>query len=357
MRFIPLNCIRSGQVLASDLIIDPNRLMLRKGITLTPSMVSRIRLLGFQGVYIEDDISRDIEVANVISDELKYKAKKEVRSLFMSMEHNMYNKTAKHIDMLSNIVANIVDELLNNKNVMINMVDLRSYDDYTYSHSISVAILAVMIGTVLGLNKKALNELGMGALVHDIGKVFIDKEIINKPGKLTIEEFTEIKKHSYMGYDYLNLNSNIPKSVKYAVLMHHEKFNGSGYPSGLSGNAIHLFGRIICVADVYDALTSDRPYRPALLPSDAVEYIMSGYSAMFEPMIVDAFTKKVAAYPIGTCVKLSNNDVAIVVNNYESACLRPKVRLLHDNKPTNDYIDLAHDHASLNITIKEIINL
>ena len=108
---------------------------------------------------------------------------------------------------------------------------------------------------------------------------------------------------------------------------------------------------------VYDALTSDRPYRSAMLPSDAIEYIMSGYNTMFEPTVVNALTKKVAPYPIGTCIRLSNDDIAIVVNNYESSCLRPKVRLLYNNKPTDNYIDLAHDHFSLNITIKEVLNL
>ena len=249
MRFIPLNCMRAGQVLAVDLIADRNQMMLRRGVSLTQSLISKIRLLGFQGVYIEDDISKDIQFVNVISDELRYKAKKEIRSLFISMEHPLDKKTQPHIEMLGNIISNIVDELLYNRNVMINMVDLRTYDDYTFSHSINVALLSVMIGTVLGLHKKALNELAMGALVHDIGKVFIDKKIINKPDRLTPGEFEELKKHSLMGFNYLSSNVNISKSAKAAVLTHHEKYDGKGYPNGLSGNEIHLFGRIVCVAE------------------------------------------------------------------------------------------------------------
>lgn len=210
---------------------------------------------------------------------------------------------------------------------------------------------------MLGLSRKALNDLAMGALVHDIGKVFIDKKIINKAAKLTPEEFEEIKKHSTLGFNYICSNSKIPEEARSSVLMHHEQYNGNGYPAGISGEEISLFGRIVCVADVYDALTSDRPYRPAMLPSDAVEYIMSGYNTHFEPKIVDAFTKKVAAYPVGTCVKLSSGDVGIVVKNFESSCLRPKIRLLHENKPTNDFIDLTHDRTSYNITIKGIVNL
>jgi HD-GYP domain-containing protein (c-di-GMP phosphodiesterase class II) len=312
--------------------------------------------MGFQGVYIDDDISRDIQVVNTISDELKYRARREIKSLFVSVEQNSKSKTATHMDNLGNYISEMVDELLYNRNVMVNVIDIRTYDDYTFSHSINVAVLSIVIGTVLGMGRKTLHDLAMGALVHDIGKVFVDKKIINKATKLTTEEFNEIKKHSQMGFNYICSNSKIPEDARSAVLMHHEQYNGNGYPAGLSGNDIHIFGRIICVADVYDALTSDRPYRGAMLPSDAIEYIMSGYNTLFEPSIVEAFTKKVAPYPVGTCVKLSSGVLGIVVKNFESSCLRPKIRIIQDNKPTNEFIDLAHDRTALNVTIKELVN-
>jgi HD-GYP domain-containing protein (c-di-GMP phosphodiesterase class II) len=356
MRFIPSNCLRIDQTLASDLVLDRNRILLRRGVALTQSMISKIRQLGFQGVYIDDDISRDIMVADIISDELKYKAKKEIRSLFVSVEQNIQFKTSSHIDALGKVITGIVDELLYNRHVMVNIVDLRTYDDYTYSHSINVSVLAVVLGSVLGMDRKTLNDLAMGALIHDIGKVFIDKRIINKASKLTLDEFEEIKKHSLKGYTYLCSNSSIPENSKCGVLAHHEQFNGEGYPYGLAGEEINLFGRIICVADVYDALISDRPYRRAMLPSDAMEYIMSGYNTMFDPRIVEAFTRKVAPYPVGTCVRLSSGITGIVVKNFESACLRPKLRVIRDNKPTNEFMDLAHDRDTLNVTIKEIVN-
>ena len=356
MRFIPSNCLRSDQVLAADLVLDKSRIMLRKGVSLTPALITKIRYMGFQGVYIDDDISKDIEVVNIISDELKYRARREIKSLFVSVEHNMKTKTASHMENLSSYITEMVDELLYNRHVMVNVVDIRTYDDYTFSHSINVAVLAIVIGTVLGMSRQKLNDLAMGALVHDIGKVFIDKKIINKTGKLTPEEFEEIKKHSLIGFNYICSSGKIPEEARYSVLMHHEQYNGNGYPSGLSGNDIHLFGRIVCVADVYDALTSDRPYRRAMLPSDAIEYIMSGYNTHFEPKIVEAFTKKVAPYPVGTCVRLSSGVTGIVVQNYESSCLRPKIRIIQNDKPTNEFIDLAHDRSVLNVTIKELVN-
>ena len=125
---------------------------------------------------------------------------------------------------------------------------------------------------------------------------------------------------------------------------------------GIAGEDIHEFGRIISVADVYDALTSDRPYRGAMLPSDAIEYIMAGYGTMFDPTIVKAITQKVAPYPIGTCVRLSTGQEAIVVKNYEATSLRPLVRVIKDGKPSSECINLTSDRSSLSITIKEIIH-
>ncbi|MCK5129560.1 MAG: HD-GYP domain-containing protein [Clostridiales bacterium] len=357
MRYIPANCLQAGQILASNISISKKRILLRKGVALTSSVIKKIEQLGLQGVYIDDDISRDIEVSNVISDELKYKAKKGVTSFFLSAEQEMTQKTDKYLSTIKRTITDIVDEVQRNANVKVNIVDLRTYDDYTFSHSINVAVLSVVVGTVLGLDKKKLNELALGALIHDIGKVFYDKNIINKPGKLTPEEYEDIKRHSERGYNYLYSSISIPLSSKLAVLTHHEQFDGNGYPNRISAENIHLFGRIISVVDVYDALTSDRSYRKAMLPSQAFEYVLSGYNTMFDPVIVEAFIKKVAFYPVGTCVRLSSGVEGIVVENFESSYLRPLIRVIVDKKVTNERIDLAHDASTLNITIAEIIDI
>ena len=269
----------------------------------------------------------------------------------------MTSSARKHIKNINSLAKDIVDEILCNRNTMINLVDLRTFDDYTYSHSLNVTVLSVVLGTALKLSRDTIYELAIGALIHDTGKMFIEKKILNKPGKLSIEEFAEIKKHSELGFQYLFNNADIPENAKIAALHHHEQYNGNGYPNGLAGGEISLFGRIITAADVYDALSSDRPYRKAMLPSDAVEYIMGGYGSMFDPDIVKVFIKKVAPYPIGTCVRLSSGDMGIVIKNYEETSLRPIVKLIINNKPTNKTIDLSNDRSSLSITVKEIVNL
>ena len=204
-----------------------------------------------------------------------------------------------------------------------------------------------------------LIRLGLGAIMHDIGKVFIDKKILNKPGKLTVEEFNVIKKHSELGYEYIRERFSLPAMSSRAVVDHHEKYDGSGYPNGRKKDDISVFGRIIAVSDVYDALSSERYYRPAVNPSESMEYIMSGSGTLFDPKIVELFLRKIAPYPVGTMVRLSNNWIAIVVENYEAVCLRPKVRVVkQDDKNVTPFdISLCEDSKYYNITIEGVVNL
>ena len=357
MRYVPTTHLKPGYILATNLIFSHGLILLRKGKTLTPSLIRKISFLGYQGLYIEDELSKGLEISDVISSDLRARTRSELQRLFYNVENNITSNVKKHISKVRLLAKDIVDEILNNHHAVINIIDLRTFDDYTYCHSLNVTVLSVVLATALGLDKGTVYELAIGALIHDTGKMFVEKNILNKPGKLTSEEFEAIKKHSVLGYQYLCGNPNIPKDSRLAILHHHEQYNGNGYPDGLSNENIHLFGRIISVADVYDALTSDRPYRKAMLPSDAIEYIMAGYNTMFDPTVVKTLTKKVAPYPVGTCIRLSTGETGIVVKNYESTSMRPMVKLFVDNKPSDKYIDLAHDRSTFNITVKEIINL
>lgn len=358
MRYITTDNLKPGHRLANNLALYNNKaLLLRRGKELTPALIRKISALGYQGLYIEDELSQGLEITDVISSDLRRKTRCELQLLFLNVSTNTTGNIKKHFNTLKTLSKKIVDEVLRNRTTMVNLVDLRAYDDYTYSHSLNVAVLSIIIGMALKLNHDTIQELAIGALIHDIGKMRVDKSILNKPGKLTPEEFEHMKQHSLLGYEYLLNNTDISEKSKLATLYHHERLDGKGYPEGLAGEDIPLYSRIISVADVYDALTSDRPYRKAMLPSDAIEYIMGGYGTAFDPRIVDAITRKVAPYPIGTCVRLSNDEIGIVVKNYENTSLRPVVKLIKDNKPTDKVLDLTHDRSCLHITVKEIINL
>ena len=355
MRFVPTNCMREGMELAKTLYGRNSELLLNCGMVLDQNYINSIKRLKYPGVYINDDLSKDIEVVNVISDNLRNETISGIKKIYVMAEKSG-SQIAKESD-LTDQIGDIVEELLENKGMMVNMIDLKCFDNYTYSHSVNVAVFSIIVGIALGLKKEMLVRLGLGALMHDIGKVFIDKEIVNKPAALTNEEFAEMKKHLELGYQYVKEKYNLPALSCAAIIDHHEKYDGSGYPNGKQKEDISLFGRIIAVSDVYDALTSERPYREAMDPSESMEYIMSGVDTLFDSEIVHIFMHKVAPYPIGMMVELSNNWSAIVVENFEEFCLRPKVRIFEKEgihvAPFD--ISLKDDMNYRNVTIRGIV--
>lgn len=356
MRFIPTFCLKEGMLLAKNLYNENGNLLLKKGLNIKKEYIEKIIDLGVQGIYVEDDISRDIKIESAINDELRLKSVQGIKNMFINIEKNK-GTSKSDINQVGLLVENIVDDLVDNKNLMVNMIDIKLFDDYTFFHSVNVAVLSIIMGIALDLNKQELYKLGMGALLHDIGKVFISKEILNKKGKLTTEEFNKMKLHPLEGYKYIKSKFDLPIKSYIAILEHHEKYDGTGYPNKKVGDNISLFGRIISIADVYDALTSDRYYRKAWLPSDVMEYIMGGAGSHFDFDLVNLFVKKVAAYPLGTCVKLNNELVGIVVENYSDACTRPKIKLLNSNNEDPVYIDLRYDFSSRNLTIVDVVGI
>ena len=351
MRFVPTFCLRNGMILGDNLFGANGELMLSKDTVLNDTYIGAIRNLNFNGLYVEDDLSKDIFIASVINERLRAQSVKSIKEVFIFSEESSPNTKLKFKEAQQQIEA-IVDELLHNKNMMINMIDMKVFDDYTYFHSVNVAVLSIVLGVALGLGRKDLCNLGFGALLHDIGKVFIKKEILNKNGILNDEEFNEIKKHSSLGCDYIRKGYGVTAASYVGILDHHEKYEGGGYPNNIKGDAISLFGRIIALADVYDALTSDRPYRKALVPSEVMEYVMGNSTTLFDPELVSIFVRKIAPYPVGTCVLLSNGSIGIVIENFESFCLRPKIRIFREQEMSiTPYEILLADHEFLNITI------
>lgn len=356
MRYIPTLCLREGMVLAKSLYGNDGRLLLRHGQKLKQSHISHLERSGLQGVYITDKLSEEIEIKTVIDDELRISAAKAVRDIYVqSLTTGISRNMA---DDAKEIVHNIVEEIIENRNIIVNMIDLKSYDNYTYYHSVNVGVLSMVVGVALGLNYSSLYKLGFGALLHDIGKVFVDRDIIDKPGSLTPEEFAEVKKHPALGYRYLiNAELDLPPSGLIGVLQHHERIDGSGYPDGISGADISKFSRIIAIADVFDAMISDRPYRQGMMPSEVMEFLMGGAGKLFDSELVSVFTRKVAAYPLGTCVQLSNGLTAIVVENFEDCCLRPKVKAISNDDSEPVYFDLRNDRSLSNLTITGVVKM
>lgn len=240
-------------------------------------------------------------------------------------------------------VANeLVNEIIQAPDAIVNLVDIKSFDDYTFTHNINVATLSILIGQVMKISKDDLQELGTGALLHDVGKLKVSLAILNKDGKLTDAEFAEMKRHPAYGYEILCKSSDISERSRMVALQHHEKFQGGGYPKFLKGRDISMFARIAAIADVYDALTTDRPYRVAMSPYDAIKIIMSGVDTQFDPEILQHFIKRFSLYPNGSLVKLSDGSIGMVLKINQSAVLRPTIKILRnaDGKVTKGRVEL-----------------
>lgn len=355
MRYIPAFCLREGMTLARNLYGINGTLLLRRGQKLDLHHITHITHLGFQGVYIFDSLSEGIEIQNVVSDELRISAEKTICQIFEeTMETGISEETAAKAE---NTVQKITEEIIASQDLMVNMIDIKTYDNYTYCHSANVGILSIVLGVALGLNRVQLYKLGMSAMLHDIGKVFIDRDIIDKKARLTNDEFLEVKKHPSLGYRYLKKTDyRLPPVSLNGILQHHERIDGSGYPYGLAEDEISMYGRIISIADVFDAMTSDRPYRAAMAPSEVMEYLMGSAGTLFDADYVYLFTRKVAAFPLGTCVLLSNGLRAIVTENYSDCCLRPKVKIIN-NSEIPVYCDLKNDRELTDVTILRVIKM
>lgn len=356
MIFVPTSSLKPGMVVAKTIVssYDASPLpLVTKGLVLTNCIIRRLEERRLSGCYIDTEFTRDIEPGDVIGPMLKKKALSGIRKVFEEVTFTR-KISIDNLSLVTEIAKELVLQILQNDEILIDFLDLQNYDDYTYRHCLSVAIFSVAIGHKLGYNTSLLMDLATGALLHDIGKTEFPIELINKPGRLSEEEFAQIKLHPELAVERLRNGSSISNVVLNGILSHHERFNGTGYPRGLSGYDIPVYGRILAVADVYDALTSIRPYRKAWFPDEAIDYLIKYKGIHFDPEIIDAFLTIVVPYPNGTMVELSNGCPAIVIRNNENK-MRPLVRMFNvdDDIPFRE-VDLMNDERFADIFITNL---
>lgn len=328
MRRVNIESIQMGLKLARTIFSSDGGVLLAQGVELKESYIERLRNHGINEIYLEDEISVDIEVDDVVEAETRNEAVVLVKKM-MSSYH--FSPTVD-VEEVKIMVNKLLDELLGNGDILYNLSEIKSVDDYTFEHSVNVCILSLITGIGLGFDLQKLRELGVGAMLHDIGKLCIPREILKKPSQLTVEEFEEIKKHTILGYELLKKSDRVDLTSAYIAFGHHERFDGSGYPLQLKNENIQINARIVAVADVYDALTSDRVYRKKLKPNEVYEYITSLGVNHFDPRVIENFVKYVTIYPIGTGVLLNSRERGIVVRDNRSMPTRPVVRIVYDDR-------------------------
>jgi putative nucleotidyltransferase with HDIG domain len=257
------------------------------------------------------------------------------------------------------VVSNVVDSVLRNSNALVFLSQLRGRDEYTSRHSISVCALSVAFGHFLGLEKERLQCLGVGGLLHDIGKMKIPLEVLKKPGKLTAPEYEQIKKHVEYGLIALSEAKDVPEQSLQVVAEHHERSNGSGYPSHLDGTQITLFGAIAAIVDVYDAITTDRTYRKRMTPHEAIRSMFQWGDPDFKKELLQMFIRCMGIYPAGSLVQINHSQVGVVVAANPWHALKPTILLVLDENrleySSPKTIDLAGDGME-KLTITSVLD-
>ena len=242
----------------------------------------------------------------------------------------MFNETrmgkALDVRQAMPVVQEITASVARNSGALISLARLKTADDYTYMHSVAVCALMIALGHQLGLSAEETRQAGIAGLLHDIGKMAVPADILNKPGKLTDDEFTSVKKHAQAGHAILRGVDGIGDAALDVSLHHHEKIDGSGYPFNLKGNQISMVAKMGAVCDVYDAITSNRPYKPGWEPGHSVKR-MANNQGHFDETILEAFIKSVGIFPTGSCVVMQSGKVGIVIDQHPGSLLTPKVKV------------------------------
>lgn len=298
-----------------------------------------------QRVGVEQEAERAIKICE--------HAKQAVATMFHEAR---MGKALSGNDALS-IVEEISHSVSRNPGALISLARLKNKDDYTYMHSVAVCALMVSLANQLELDTQQVRQAGLAGLVHDIGKMMIPTEILNKPGKLTDTEFTMIKNHPGEGHKLLLEGSDISDVALDVCLHHHEKIDGSGYPEGLKDEQISQYAKMGAVCDVYDAITSNRPYKNGWEPADSLRKMSDWCPRHFDRVVFEAFVKSVGIYPVGSLIRLESNRLAVVIKQSEKSLLTPIVKIFFsirsDCHIPVEIVDLSKSHCREKIVSHE----
>lgn len=255
------------------------------------------------------------------------------------------------------LVQDITESVTRNPGALISLARLKSADDYTYMHSVAVCAMMVALSRKLGLDEEETRLCGIAGLMHDIGKVSMPMDLLNKPGKLTNEEFSIIKGHPLEGHKLLLAASDTPSVVLDVCLHHHEKIDGTGYPYGLKGEDISLHAKMGAICDVYDAITSNRPYKSGWDPAESIQKMAQWTTGHLDPIIFQAFVKSIGIYPVGSLVRMTSGRLGIVIDQTEKSLTTPIIKIFFSTKSgvriPPQLIDLSKDNESDRIQCRE----
>ena len=276
----------------------------------------------------------------MLNESIRKRVGEGIQYLFNDTDNESFTETT------NNISDDLMNTIMQNDAVAVDVSMLKVSDEYTFKHSVDVATIAMVIAKKYGLSRQEIHEIGTAGLLHDVGKSQVPLEVLNKPGRLSDQEFNVMKQHTTFGYWILEEKHQFSRGIMEGVLQHHEKAHGNGYPNGLTADRIHLYAKIISVADIYDALVTDRPYKKAFSKRTAMEMVMANAEDL-DLKAMQCFISSVILFPVDTIVNLSNGEMAKVVSNDPNYPMRPTVVGVESGR----LYDLSHDLGVANVII------
>lgn len=360
-KLVSTRVLKEGMRIDQSIVDGTGRALIEKGAYLDDFQIEYLRTKGIASIYVAEgevdpdelelqipQYTRDLIAKAKVPDRPKAKLSESVKKQVCSGVQSLFaNPNAENFTENSvGVATNLMNSVLADDAVAVDLGMLKVSDEYTFKHSVDVAAMSVVIGKNMGLPENELRDLSISGLLHDVGKAKIPAEVLNKPGKLSDDEFALMKQHTLFGFKILKEKQSFSEPIMLGVLQHHEKCNGRGYPTKADASTIHKFARIISVADVFDALVTKRPYKDPFSMYTATEMMM----AMSDELDIDVlkvFLNTVILYPVDSIVTLSTGEVAKVVENTPGYPLRPKVVGLKQGI----LYDLSNDKTYNNVVV------
>lgn len=325
MKKIEITKVKEGMRLCKNVYTQEWRILLPSGAVLTEGYITKLKEMEYNYLYVEDETVGQLLNDEVLSEEFLIRVYNELNELFTLIG----NERPFSLTNLVKLVDEVIYSLINHVNAA-QLVDYGPKHDYLIGHSVNTCILSIITGLAMGLTTAELSNLGLGAILHDIGIKTIDKSILKRIILPESPQYILLKKHVEKGFELLRGRSDISLIASHIAFQHHEKWDGSGYPRGIKEENIHKFGRIVAIAETYDALITDRIYRKRVMPHEAIEIIVALGRTQFDSEIVEVFTRNVPPYPVGTEVVLNNSMIGVVIDVNKSFPTRPIIRITRD---------------------------
>lgn len=319
MRYVAIDSVEPGQYLGRTIFSNNGTVLLNEGVQLTVYMINTLRRIGATYVYVKDEQFEDVVIEEILSEETKRAVVRQMNELFESLRSGKDFSTKQ----ISVTIDQLLEDVLNNKDVLIHLTDIRSQENAEYLHALHVSMMSVVIGVNMGFSQAQLKELAIGALLHDIGKVGgFDDHNKDEPRR----------HHTWRGFETLKLKREFSLLSAHVAFQHHEHVDGTGVPRSLSADAIHPYAKIVAVANTYDNLVSGKKDARPMLPHEACERMMAMVGRELDKEVLIEFLKNISVYPNGSSVRLTNREVGVVVGQHRGLPSRPVVRVVRKDE-------------------------